>query len=57
MHNTIPMPAAHTPSTLGQGFNNTLAISSALALLGRCSTAAAESGVGVALHRYLSVPV
>jgi len=33
MHNTIPMPAAHTPSTLGQGFNNTLAISSALALL------------------------
>jgi len=30
------MPVAHTPSILGQGFNNTLTISSALlALLGR----------------------
>jgi len=29
------MPVAHTPSTLGRGFNNTLAISSALALPGR----------------------
>jgi hypothetical protein len=30
MHNPIPMPAANTPSTLGQGFNNNLAVSSAL---------------------------
>ena len=29
------MPVAHTPSTLGQGFNNTLAILSSLALPGR----------------------
>ena len=39
---TILIMGAHAPSTLDQGFNNTLAVSSALG--------GARKGIGVALH-------